>query len=190
MRYLIYLPIEENLKSKIEEYQKNLGTSLLKLPSAGLHCTVRVASLKEIYEKEITETLAKISQEPFTLRCDNLALFDEESLVIKLENNQIIKQFHRTLTHLLRPFVDFEKTSLLPEQYKGDQARETLFKAFGSPYVLQFYNPHITIGTVKKDFSLSSIDKNNFHHIPFSVDSFIFSKKEESIWKKIEEYDL
>src|SRR3989338_5964094 len=115
MKYLIYFPIEENLVKKIEDYQKKLGTSLLKLPSAGLHCTVRVASLKELYEKEITETLAKISQEPFTLRCDVLALFDEESLVIRLEKNPIIKQLHRTLTHALSPFVDFEKTGPLPE---------------------------------------------------------------------------
>ncbi len=189
MKYLIYLPIEENLTEKIGDYQKKLGTSLLKLPSAGLHCTVRVASLKELYEKEIIETLAKISQEPFTLRCEGLALFDEESLVIKLENNPIIKQLHRTLTHSLRPFVDFEKINPLPEQYKGDQARETLFKTFGSPYILQFYSPHITIGNVKKDFDIS-IDEKIFYHIPFFVDSFIFSKKGEGSWKKIEEYDL
>lgn len=144
MRYLVHLRPPAEFQQAIEEFQRRLGGFIKKTPGAGLHCTLMSNYFLPEHEGRILDSLAALRFSPFSAATGQLALFDDDCLVVRLKNAPPLQGLHEAVITALADLLDWAE--VVP--YAGPAPRRRVFERFGSPYAAEYYNPHITVGKV------------------------------------------
>ncbi|MBS3147568.1 2'-5' RNA ligase family protein [Candidatus Woesearchaeota archaeon] len=171
MKYLVHLIPPIDVSSRIVDLRAELGL----IESNAPHVTLYALRAKEENEDVIVRVLESIRFEAFTARLKAFDKFDEDSLVVRLNKEQGLVDLHYLAIENLKYFIDWS----VMKKYEGaDEKRQDVARVYGSGYVAQFYNPHMTIGHGKCETPKTS----ELDGVCFDVDSFALSKKKEGLW--------
>lgn len=163
MKYLVHLHTPKELSDIINQVQEKVKDSVERNNNF-LHCTLFNLSCDEKYEQTMIEALQSLRIKPFSTRTENIEIFDELSLVLRLERNEELLRLHYKI---------LEKVKKYSEKY--------------DPKFYEFdYNPHITLAKLKKGYIFA---KPNIQNIEFSVEEICLSKKIEK-WDLIKKFKL
>ncbi len=161
MKYLAYFQPSPELATLIQTQD------CIIIPSSGLHTTLCTFHMEQNQESILISNLSKIPLSAFEVETQTIALFDKESLVLKLTRPPELYQLHQDITEIVR-------THATPE---FNQRYQTYF----GPK----YNPHITISKSYTDFNTSTPLLSGH---TFRVENFYLAKKVEEKWIEISNF--
>lgn len=177
MKYLVHLSPPKDISEKVLALKNELGL----VESNAPHVTLCAFRSKEENEADIVRALELIVFEPFSVKLDGFDRFDEDSLVVRLEKERGIVGLHYCVIEKVKPFIDWSETKM----YAGsDDSRRSVANVYGSAYVAQFYNPHVTIG--HGGCAIPSV--NGLCGLSFDACSFLLSKKQDGVWRAVKEF--
>ena len=190
MKYLVHIKPSEEFSEKLMMYRSQITDSITKISSNGLHCTLMSIRIKESDELRAIQSLEQISMQQFYVQSDAVDIFDNNSLVIKLQRSSDLLELHKKIIDGLQNFIDWEETPKPLHEYLNNPERLHIHNTYGSLYCAEFYNPHITIAQfdeiLLKNISLS---KNDFIRFGWNVNNFFLSKK-QSKWEVVRKFSL
>ncbi len=182
MKYLVHLRPPADFRRDIEGFQRRLGGFLKNTPGPGLHCTLMSAYFRPEHEARILDSLAALRFSPFSAATGQLALFDDDCLVVRLKPTLPLQRLHEAVITALADLLNWAE--IVP--YAGPPSRRRVFERFGSPYAAEYYNPHITVGKVD---SAVLKDPAVFHEDLFAGRTLDFAEtyvsKKADAWREV-----
>ncbi|MBI2125193.1 2'-5' RNA ligase family protein [Candidatus Woesearchaeota archaeon] len=186
MKYLVHLCPPTDFSERVLAYRDRIKDYIASVSKNALHCTLMTFPGAEDREADIVSALEDNIQTPFQVSIQSLDLFDESSLVLKLQKSPEISQLHQNVIAALRGFVDRSQT-FLPPGDENDPERVKLFATYGSPFYAQFYNPHLSIAQVRA--IPPDLDLGFFQNLDWKVTEMYLSKKEKE-WKTVKVFQF
>ena len=157
------------------------------------HCTVFYGQLANVIKgkktaPKIIKGFKNIIPSPArNTRIEKLELFDENSLVARLEDSAgYIRRIHFSLINTFREFLDrdiLDNLELIPQQYRENRDRVRVYQTWGSEYSGDLYAPHITLCRLKQ--VKEGILTNPFEGIEWVTDEVYLAKRVEGKWEDI-----
>ena len=186
MKYIIHVCSSQELVDFLDRYRKDNEHMVTGIPGL-THCTLAVIRSDEKCEEDLVKSLEGIVRAPFEISVSGkLDLFDENSLVARVNPSTPLLQLHNRVIAKAKPFISWEETPPLSERYHNDEDRSIIYSMYGSPYVAEFYNPHITIAEVNPS-KVTSLD--NIPVYSWSCVEFFVSRK-TSAWQTVKSFPL
>ena len=178
MKYLIHLVAPFDVTVRIVALRNQCG---LGEPTLYPHVTLYTIYAKESDEKQMCSVLDAISFVSFEATLEGFDYFDEDSQVVRVKKERPILELHERVTDGLKSFVDWSDT----KEYNGHEVfRKKIWRTYGSAYVAEGYNPHMTIGHGKGERQKG----DTLEGVCFGVDRFMLAKKKEGIWSTVREF--
>ena len=151
----VYLKI--NTENQIALLIKNFNTTLKQqqifktynirpfLSYRPLHITLYLSHYKEKYRSELISRVKKLAQQekPLDLSSDTFQTNGTAYVMLKIKTSPELQQLSNTTVNLLMDIHD--ENAVIPAWAAQDAKRANLFKHYGSPSVLEFFNPHFSI---------------------------------------------
>jgi len=187
MKYLVHLKPEEHLAQAIFDYRSRISQYITNVSANILHLTIMVLQAESEKEAAIIGSLESITTDKLQIEPDQLDLFDESTLVLKIKPKPPLMTFHNNVIESLRSHINWDETP----HFEGDENRKTLYKRYASSYVKEFYRPHISIAQVNPDL----LQDKEFNTQLFSgqindITQFYLSKREPDGWKTIKSFSI
>lgn len=167
MKYLIHIRPSEEIFQKVVEFRNSLG---LRATSHTPHCTLLIGTLNESSEGSFIKNLESLCGSSVPVQLGEFDLFDKQSLIVRLHKTDPLVALHYAVI----------KAAMLSE-----------FNCARKEYLLDKYNPHITIGHHGEGFILPGT--NPFMGERFDVGSFHLSRTPEQgpkSWEYVKEFPL
>ena len=139
--YLAVLP-PEDITREINQIRKALGETTRNPP----HVTLRSSFTTNTYE-ELVEDLKTIRTPPLTLTFEEYTLFDDEFLVLLARKAPELMGLEAQVVtiaerHRIRETVEREGLDPMQQRY---------LETYGTPFVFEYYNPHLTLTSTKPE---------------------------------------
>ena len=175
MKYLVHLIPPIDVSRRIVDLRAELD---LKDTTYTPHITLYTIRAQESDEQKMVDVLSRVRFAPFDVALDSFDRFDEDALVALVRKGERILGLHDQVITGLKSFVDWADT----KEYSGsEEFRRDIAKIYGSGYVAQGYNPHITIGHGDCGIPLVAELKG----VSFRIDAFFLAKKKEGVWSVV-----
>jgi len=171
------------IKELMKKYSKELNSSKAlifppHLTLIGRFKTDRLPELKSVLSKYSK----KIKSFKVTLKgCYN---FDSPKILfLKPDRLDDLRKIHNGLLDLIKDFKDpWVRDAFTKENYSDQQKKYV--ELYGSPYVKEFYNPHLTLAgpDVNKEKFLEISNSENKHSITFEVKKINLLRRTGDDW--------
>jgi 2'-5' RNA ligase len=169
--YVVILPDKKTTQELNKIRNDLLKKHNLKITNHPLHLTLRSTFTVKDYDlflKELTRYSKRISS--FRVVSNNYEIFNKKTLVLKFEKSKTITSIEKDILKLCKKHMVFEK----PFKKYEDSLSQSYYNKYRYIYVLERYNPHITLFyNIKKDIDISNINSN----FSFVCDSFAIVEK-------------
>ena len=173
-------PVFSKIKSLMNECSIKLGSKkALKFPP---HLTL-VGRFKTDKLEQLKKALQEFSKKitPFEVNLTGFHHFDSKIIFLKPTNLNNLKKMHNVLLDLVLEYKEsWTRNKFLNGTFSKKQ-KEYVNK-YDTPYVKEFYNPHLTIAGPDVNEELSEIIKENELFFSFSVDKIKIMRKQENNW--------
>lgn len=182
MKYLVHTRPPADFCRDAIAYRSHLGRQLTGIDM--LHCTLMTLYTDRDNEDLLASRLTKIKHPPVHLKTGNLAFFDNNSLVARVDSPGL-QGLHNSVISALQDFVGERH---LPAHHQHDPDRVRTAEQYGNPYCGPFYEPHITIGTANID-ELSTLDTSVLAGHSWTSSKFYLARREDG-WEPVEAFSL
>jgi len=187
MKYLVHLRPPENLTQSIVSYRSQFSQYVQEVSKNVLHLTVMVLRINPADEEKAISSLEAITTDELKIEPDELDLFDENTLVVKVKRTPELMTFHHNVIESLSPYINWDETPT----FNGDESRRHLYQRYASAYVAQFYQPHISIAQVNPNIlNDKEFNPHFFKDRDFNVQEFYLSRREADGWKTVRSFPL
>jgi len=176
-------PAFSKIKGLMEKYSNELNSSKAlifppHLTLIGRFKTDKFAELKTV----LSEYSKKMKSFKVTLKgCYN---FDSPKILfLKPDKLDELRKLHNELLDLIEDFKDpWVRDAFTKENYSDQQKKYV--EQYGSPYVKEFYNPHLTLAgpDVNEEKFLDIINSNNRYSITFDVKKIDILRRTGDDW--------
>jgi 2'-5' RNA ligase len=193
MEYLCYIKPPTDVCKAIAAFAESMKQSVQGLPVLNLHCTLLHTYIDETRQDEAVSSLEGIAGRKIQCETGSLAMFDNDKLVVRLNNNQHIRGLHLQLLDSLDNHVDRQNLPPIHHAYRNDVARSNCYRIHGSCYVNRFYNPHISVCEVKAQQDMEyllGMFGEYLTGIRWVADSFRLARRENGKWKDVRQFVL
>jgi 2'-5' RNA ligase len=185
MKYLVHLRPSNEFSGLVHEYRYEFAGCLTKVSKNVLHTTLMTVYLNPADEEKVIRILEGLTWEAFDAEAENLDMFDESSLAIRIKRTYDLMALHNQVIESLRKCINWAETP----RFSADDNRKAIYERFGSPYYAEFYNPHLTIAQVNPAIlSDSSFDPAYFRGKGWKVSEFYLSRREPDRWETIRKF--
>jgi len=158
MKYLVYSRPSKELNRLI------LDQSGVTVSSLGLHSTICLFHMDQVYEGRLISELSKVKFEQFEIETLCYDEFDKDSLVLRLSSPKELLRLHRGLVCVLKGHED-QRFCDVEKRYFGEN-----------------YKPHITISKSSFGFDKSSMELLGKK---FTVSRYSLARKVEDTWEEL-----
>lgn len=188
-KIFIALDVPKNTYSKLDYVRKKLASKINVDSSIPLHITLRSSFYTEKNKVDfmITELKNYISNFPdFDVTTKKFEFFEENYLVAKVYKSSAIYNLHEDVINITKSFQD----KINHQGYENlDAKQEDYQNEYGSPYVFEYYQPHITLlYSIKENVELLDFAmKHEQQKFKFKAESIsIVEKKPEGKYDVLE----
>lgn len=157
-RYVLCLLPGENVSNDVFRLRKALEGAFDKIPGSPPHIT-----LKETFiTTRIDQCAADLHEKYSFLNLLELSIkehkiFENNYLVLKVKKNDILNQLHVVTVKTAQKFVEEVKPYVPSNDLTPNQ--QAYSEVFNNPFIFEHYNPHISIGRLKKGVNVGDITK-------------------------------
>ena len=185
MKYLVHAKPPKEISDCIAMYRAEFATYVTKISKNDSHTTLMAIQVMPSNEKKVVTALDELDWNEFETESENLDLFDETSLVIRLKKTNDLMGFHRMIIEALKGYIHWDETP----KFDGDESKRKTYEVYGSPFYADFYNPHITVAHVNPEILRDkNFDRNYFKGRGWRVFEFYLSRREADSWKTVRKF--
>jgi 2'-5' RNA ligase len=145
---VIYFEPSLEVEKAIIATRETIKDSIVRVSDKPIHGTLMATRISPYYERYFLDRLPLLRCDRFQVSLEDVALFDNDKLVVRVQKNSGLDQLHRSVFDAVKKFIPREEIKPLSEKYVDDPARVKVYEELGSPYCGEFYNPHLTIAQV------------------------------------------
>lgn len=193
MRYMIYIKPPEKLVSELNAIRLLFPNIIENSSFFTATCYVMKTAFYYEHEQFIIDDLefeAK-KQKPFTITGPLKPDIDQQDFYLTFSfNSPELSNFHKNIITNLKEYIQWTNVPPLYVYHRAfSQRQRQLFNTYGSPFCLEEYHPHITVGKImgnKEELKLEDIVLTSF----WQVKEFYLSKKQNKIWQTIQKFEL
>ncbi|MCF7865990.1 DUF1045 domain-containing protein [Candidatus Woesearchaeota archaeon] len=124
------------IPSKTELEKLNLTSNNL------YHTTLRTSFYTNKLQRIINLLEITRKKKPINLKIKEIKQYNQKTIAIELEKNKEIQKLHENTIHLTQPLITKPYTQKEKNLTKNQEHYQEIY---GSPFILEYYNPHITI---------------------------------------------
>ncbi len=151
----VYLKLKPKnpIETLIQDFNQFLETNQViitpYLQSHPLHLTLYLADYQQKQIPRIIKKMAEIAKknQPLLLTTDEFIANESGYVMLSVKNERRLQQLSNMVLFSLAELRD--KNAVIPAWAAQNKARQTLFKRYGSPNVLNYFKPHFSIFTAE-----------------------------------------
>jgi 2'-5' RNA ligase len=184
---VIYFWPSLDVEKAIMATRETIKNSIVNVSNVPIHGTLMATRINSYNEGHFLDQLSLFRCDKFKVSLEDVALFDNDKLVVKVQKSLSLDRLHRKVLDAVKELIHKKEIKPLSEKYAGDPARVQVYKEFGSPYYAEFYNPHFTIAQVDPLImnTLQEESLSGLIGLEFVFDEFSVYRVEEDKWNTL-----
>jgi hypothetical protein len=154
-RYFIAVLPDTRISKHITNIRETY-IDILDVPKTPIHLTLR----ESFFTKRIEDCICALEKAfmttpAFDINSHSYDIFSGKHFVLKLSKNALLQSMHEKTMQIIRPYI--ENGNLYTPLESITKRQKQLLKDYNNPYCFEFYNPHISIGSIKQPEYINSI---------------------------------